>query len=111
MNNLYFACTDCKTYTDAGYRWAYIWLRSIIDKLLWKHHVTTDEIEEVFSRSPRYRFLEKGDIEEEDLYSAMGRTKAGRYLIVYFLHKVTGEALAISARDMKKKERRLYGKK
>ena len=23
MNNLYFACTDCKVYVDAGYRWAY----------------------------------------------------------------------------------------
>jgi hypothetical protein len=23
MNRVYFACTDCKTYTDAGYRWAY----------------------------------------------------------------------------------------
>jgi hypothetical protein len=23
MNNVYFACTDCKTYADAGYRWAY----------------------------------------------------------------------------------------
>ena len=23
MNNLYFACTDCKIYVDAGYRWAY----------------------------------------------------------------------------------------
>jgi uncharacterized DUF497 family protein len=88
-----------------------IWLRNVIDKLLWKHHVTTDEVEEVFNRSPRYRFLEKGDVESEDLYSAMGRTEAGRYLTVYFLHKVTGEALVISARDMKKKERRLYGKK
>jgi uncharacterized DUF497 family protein len=88
-----------------------IWLRSIIDKLLWKHHVTTDEVEELFNRSPRYRFLERGNVEGEDLYSAMGRTEAGRYLTVYFLHKVTGEALVISARDMKKKERRLYGKK
>ena len=88
-----------------------IWLRSIIDKLVWKHRVTTDEVEEVFNRSPRYRFLEKGDVEGEDLYSAMGRTEAGRYLTIYFLHKVTGEALVISARDMKKKERRLYGKK
>lgn len=26
MNNLYFACTDCKTYVDAGYRWASWWL-------------------------------------------------------------------------------------
>lgn len=23
MNNLYFACYDCKIYIDAGYRWAY----------------------------------------------------------------------------------------
>jgi hypothetical protein len=23
MNNLYFACNDCKIYIDAGYRWAY----------------------------------------------------------------------------------------
>jgi uncharacterized DUF497 family protein len=88
-----------------------IWLRSVIDKLIWKHHVTTDEVEEVFNRSPRYRFLEKGDVQGEDLYSAMGRTEAGRYLTVYFLHKVTSEALVISAREMTKKERRLYGKK
>jgi hypothetical protein len=23
MNDLYFACTDCKSYVDCGYRWAY----------------------------------------------------------------------------------------
>jgi len=23
VNDLYFACTDCKTYADCGYRWAY----------------------------------------------------------------------------------------
>ena len=26
MTNLYFACTDCKVYVDAGYRWASWWL-------------------------------------------------------------------------------------
>ncbi|PYT03427.1 MAG: hypothetical protein DMF60_18420 [Acidobacteria bacterium] len=26
MNNLFFACTDCKVYVDAGYRWASWWL-------------------------------------------------------------------------------------
>ena len=26
MTNLYFACTDCKVYVDAGYRWAAWWL-------------------------------------------------------------------------------------
>ena len=88
-----------------------IWLRNVIDKLLWKHKVTTDEVEEVFNGSPRYRFLERGDVEGEDVYSAMGRTEAGRYLIIYFLHKATGEALVITARDMTKKERKFYGKK
>src|SRR4030095_15250880 len=26
MTSLYFACTDCKVYIDAGYRWAAWWL-------------------------------------------------------------------------------------
>ena len=88
-----------------------IWLRNVIDKLLWKHNVTTDEVEKVFDQSPRYRYIETGDIEGEDLYAAMGQTEEGRYLIVYFVHKLTGEALIVSARDMTKMERRSYGKK
>ncbi len=88
-----------------------IWLRNVVDKLLWKHNVTTDEVEEVFSRSPNYRFIERGDVEEENLYTAMGQTRAGRYLIIYFIYKMTGEALIISARDMTKRERKLYAKK
>jgi hypothetical protein len=26
MNNSYFACTDCKVYVDAGYKWSVWWL-------------------------------------------------------------------------------------
>lgn len=88
-----------------------VWLRQVIDKLLWKHNVTTDEVEQVFDQSPRYRYIETGDVKGEDLYAAMGRAAAGRYLTVYFVHKRTGEALIVSARDMTKKERRAYGKK
>jgi len=88
-----------------------IWLRNVVDKLQWKHNVTTDEAEEVFNRSPRYRFIETGDVEGEDLYAALGQTESGRYLVVYFVHKATGEALIVSAREMTKKERRTYGKK
>lgn len=40
----------------------------------------------------------------------MGRMKAGRYLIVFFIQKKSGDALIISARDMTQKERRTYGK-
>lgn len=42
-----------------------IWLRNIIDKLLWKHNVTTDEVEEIFGQAPRYRYIETGDVEAE----------------------------------------------
>ncbi len=87
-----------------------IWLRDVVDKLSWKHNVTTDEVEETFDRSPRYRFIESGDVEGEDLYTALGQTEAGRYLTVYFVHKKTGEALIVSARDMTRKEKRTYGK-
>ena len=88
-----------------------IWIRSVIDKLDWKHQVTTDEVEEVFSRSPRYRFIEAGDVDGEDLYAALGRTNAGRYLMVYFIRKAADEALVLSAREMTKNEKRAYGKK
>ncbi len=88
-----------------------IWLRDVVDKLWWKHHVTTDEVEEVFSRSPRYRFIETGDVEGEDLYAASGQTEAGRYLVVFFVHKTADEALVVSAREMTRKEKRAYGKR
>ncbi|MBM3335307.1 BrnT family toxin [Candidatus Sumerlaeota bacterium] len=88
-----------------------IWLRDVVDKLLSKHNVTTDEVEEVLSRSPRFRFLETGDVQGEDLYAALGQTEAGRYLIVFFVHRTSGEALVVSAREMTKKERRAYAKK
>ncbi len=87
-----------------------IWLRDVVDKLSWKHNIATDEVEEVFKTSHRYRFIERGDVEGEDLYAAMGQTEAGRYVTVYFVYKKTREALIISARDMTKRERRIYGK-
>jgi len=88
-----------------------IWLREVVDKLEWKHHVTADEVEEALAATPRFRFIETGDLEKEDLYVAMSRTAAGRYLMIYFVYKVTREALIVSARDMTGKEKRAYAKK
>ncbi len=88
-----------------------IWLRNIVDKLAFKHHVETSEVEEVLTGKPKFRFVEKGERQGEDVYMALGRTQAGRYLIVLFIHKATKEALILSARDMAKKERKLYGRK
>jgi uncharacterized protein len=86
-----------------------IWLRDVVDKLAWKHAVTTDEVEEVFNHMPHYRFVERGDVEGEDLYAALGQTEAARYLIVYFVHKSTSEALVVSAREMTPREKKAYG--
>jgi uncharacterized protein len=85
-------------------------LREVVDKLAWKHQTTTDEVEEALA-APSFRFLERGDVEGEDLYAAMGRTAAGRYLIIYFVYKTTGEALIVSAREMTKREKKSYAEK
>ena len=77
-----------------------IWLREVVDKLAWKHHVAMDEVEEALGAARRFRFIETGDIGDEDLYAAMGQTEAGRYLIIYFIYKTTKEALIVSAREM-----------
>lgn len=45
------------------------------------------------------------------MYSAAGQTNAGRYLIVWFIHKQNNFALILSARDMDQKERRKYERK
>jgi hypothetical protein len=66
-----------------------IWRREVVDKLVWKHHVTTDEVEEALAAARRFRFIELGDVEGEDLYAALSRTAAGRYLIIYFVYKTT----------------------
>jgi uncharacterized protein len=87
-----------------------VWLRSVVDKLAWKHYVTTDEVEQVFNRPGRFRFIEKGDVQGEDLYAMLGQTEAGRYLVVYFVYKPTAEALIVSAREMTKQEKRVYAK-
>lgn len=89
----------------------FIWLPDIVEKLAIKHHVTQDEVEEVFFDRPRYRFVEPGHIPDEDIYSACGQTDAGRYLIVFFIHKTDYTALIVSGRDMDQKERRRYERK
>jgi uncharacterized protein len=89
-----------------------IWLEEIADKLAWKHKVTREEVREVFSGgSRRFRFVEKGFQTGDDLYAVLGRTHAGRKLVVFFVYKKDGAALIISGRDMSDKERRKYGKK
>ena len=88
-----------------------IWLRTVVDKLSLKHHVDIYEVEELFDRNPKFRFIEKGERRGDDVYMALGQTEAGRYLTVLFIYKLTREALILSARDMAQKERKMYGRK
>jgi uncharacterized DUF497 family protein len=87
------------------------WLQDIVEKLASKHGVSTEEVEEILSSTPRFRRIAKGNVKGEDLYAAMGQTSAGRYLVVFFVRKSTGEALVISAREMDPSERKSYAKK
>jgi len=88
-----------------------IWLDEIVEKLARKHRVEAHEVAELFESSPKFRLVERGHGEGENVYAAMGRTEAGRYLIAFFIWKSDGRALLVSARDMTSSERRHYGRK
>ena len=88
-----------------------LWLDTIVEKLAWKHGILPYEVEEVLSGKCRIFKRESGNIEGEDLYNALGRPKSGRYLSVFFIKKMNSKVLVITARDMNKRERRIYEKK
>ena len=88
-----------------------IWLEEIVEKIERKHHVSREEVREILKTSSHFRFIEKGHRPGENVYSALGQTSNGRYLIVFFVRKKTRQALPISARDMTRAERRRYEKK
>jgi len=87
-----------------------IWKETFIEKIERKHHVTMFEVEEVLHGKKEVYRIAKGDIKGEDVYLALGKTRAGRYLSVFFILKRNHNVLPISARDMDSKERRKYGK-
>ena len=86
------------------------WLPAVVDKLIEKHQVDPIEVEEIFTGRPQFHRQERGKVQGEDLYIALGQTEAGRYLTVFFIRKVGGIALIISARDIDAGERRQYGR-
>lgn len=89
----------------------FVWLPDIVDKLVRKHRLDQDEVEEVFFNRPRYWFVEQGYRAGEDVCAATGQTDVGRYVIVFFIHKENHTALILSARNMDGKERRRHERK
>jgi uncharacterized protein len=88
----------------------FIWLEEIVEKLAAKHQVIPEEVEQVFDNLAGVKRMNKGHFRGEDVYRALGQTDAGRYLVVFFIHKLTHEALILSARDMDEKERKSYAR-
>jgi uncharacterized DUF497 family protein len=85
-----------------------IWKDQFVEKLARKHSVTVIEAEEVLGANPHIRRMSKGRVKDEHVYAAFGQTDAGRYLIVFYIRKVSGAILPISARDMDDAERKQY---
>ncbi len=69
------------------------------------------EVKDILSGGCRIFRKEKGKVEGEDLYNALGRTESGRYLSVFFIKKLGNKALIVTARGMNSSERGRYGKK
>ena len=88
----------------------FIWREDIIEKLERKHSVTPNEVEQIFTGEPRFLRKERGKVEGEDLYNALGQTVSGRFLSVFFIYKHSGYALIVTAREMSRRERRYYEK-
>jgi uncharacterized DUF497 family protein len=90
-----------------------IWKAQFVEKLVVKHGVSPEEAEEVLHSKPHIRKVGRGRVKGEHVYaaygqSAAGQSAAGRYLMVFYIRKLTGTLLPISARDMDEAERRYY---
>jgi hypothetical protein len=74
-----------------------LWLDKFVDKIIRKHNVSLEEVEQVLSKDSLIQRLEGGHVKGEDLFIGFGRTDAGRYLSVLFVLKKDKRALVISA--------------
>jgi hypothetical protein len=85
-----------------------VWREQFVAKLAQKHGVSVTEAEDVLRSKPSVRRVSKGKIKGEHVYAAYGQSASGRYLVVFYIRKIGGAILPISARDMDGSERRYY---
>ena len=77
------------------------------DKNWLGHNVTTPECEQIFFNEPLVVASDSKHSQVEDRYYALGRTSVDRRMFVVFTMRGT-LIRVISARDMSRKERRVY---
>lgn len=87
-----------------------IWKPEFVEKLATKHGVAKYEAEEVLNSKPHIRKMGRSKRRGENVYAAYGQSGGGRYLVVFYIRKLTGALLPISARDMDGGERDYYAK-
>lgn len=85
----------------------FFWDKGNLDKNLLKHRVTDEECEEVFFDEDKKIYNDILHSGQEERYILIGKTKLGRLLFIVFT-KRKNKVRVISARDMNKKEWKLY---
>lgn len=85
-----------------------VWNERFAAKIVSKHGIMLEEVEQVLFSNPHVRKAERGRVKGEHLYVAYGQTEFGRYLVVFFIRKREGAAMPISAREMTGAERRYF---
>lgn len=83
------------------------WDKHNSEKIKTKHDVTPVECEEVFFNLPVIAGDDEKHSEIENRFYVLGQTDSGRLLFLVFTVR-KGKLRVISARDMNKKERRVY---
>jgi len=83
------------------------WDNGNINKNEQKHEVSKLECEEIFFNQPMLIFPDKNHSQKEDRYYALGRNSRNRKLFVVFTVR-NNKIRIISARDMSKKEKKIY---
>ena len=83
------------------------WDTGNITKSRQKHDVSPSECEQIFFNHPLVVARDEGHSDQEDRFFALGQTDAGRLLFVVFV--VRKDIIrVISARNMNRKERKVY---
>lgn len=83
------------------------WDKGNIDKNLVKHAVADEECEEVFFDGNKKIYKDKLHSGAEERHIIIGRSKLKRILFIVFTIR-KNKIRVISARDLNKKERKLY---
>lgn len=84
------------------------WDAGNLEKNWLKHGVSPLECEEIFFNQPFIVAPDEKHSQKEERFYALGRTDSERHLFLVFT--IRGKKIrVISARDMNKKERKIYG--